>query len=454
MFRIKSSCCHFGSSSRFGSRAQVAIIRFRVVLSVGMVCSNCGELGHNAKTCAAPLRTDHDSTKRGLRESPRTPTEAAKIAKLADLAKKMSPAPVPPLPGQPIQMNIATPSQEGQPQAGSSSGVNDRTGDPTVRTLDSEFLQSSKGVVGETKEENKKKEGESEHGKVEPSNADIMERLGKMMTNMVVKEDLTALKSDITQETKTTISEAVEPLKNEIADIKKDVGGIDVRLTNLEAGSPGSASTVDRSVLGKIAALETQLNDLRRASQQEFVAVFGNLDRAVKEEEAISFVGGKITEAGIAKPSAVYPKGSYIGYLYAKFKTKGDRDACVERLRKDRISHNESKVWVDEERPKGDRAIRGFLFGLKTLLTSETWDYTRKAVWVDTESHQIYLGNDIMATAQIKDGAFEVKYEPGWAEYLKDPKLETLEATAKKRMTSGDGKKGASKAKGKGATSQ
>ena len=64
-----------------------------------MVCTNCGDQGHNIKTCPVVRSAEEDAGKRGLRDSPRTPGDPAKIAKLAELARKLSPkTDIPPLP--------------------------------------------------------------------------------------------------------------------------------------------------------------------------------------------------------------------------------------------------------------------------------------------------------------------------------------------------------------------
>ena len=77
-----------------------------------MVCTNCGKEGHNittcpilregetkAQTCPLGRNADEELSKRGQRESPRTPAkeDAAKMDKLRELSTKLSPKPaVPP----------------------------------------------------------------------------------------------------------------------------------------------------------------------------------------------------------------------------------------------------------------------------------------------------------------------------------------------------------------------
>ena len=57
-----------------------------------MPCSICGEDGHNVKTCPVADGLS-DGSKRGQRDSPRTPAGdvSAKIAMLEELQKKLSP---------------------------------------------------------------------------------------------------------------------------------------------------------------------------------------------------------------------------------------------------------------------------------------------------------------------------------------------------------------------------
>ena len=356
-----------------------------------MVCTNCGESGHNTKTCPALLSAEANPEKRGQRASPRTPADdKSKLDKLVDISKKLSPKPVvPPLP-------------EGAASSGRSS---------------------------------------------DPTNADIMARLDTMMGTMTVKEDLQELRKEMTDQTRTMISEAVDPLKNEMADVKHQCEVNGARLASIEKRVDNGASPADRTIHAKVALLEHQLHAMRQGYEQGFVAVVGGLDVNVSENEAVKFVEDKIKETGLTKPTDIYPKGTYAGFMYAKFAKKTDRDSCIERLKKAGIVHNGAKTWVDEERTKEDRAIRGFLFGLKKLLVS--WEWDKMAVWVDTDKCFIKLGDDEVATASVGADGFKVNYEPDWEQYLKGPDLDALTEAAQKKVRNA-GSKGASKAKGKG----
>ena len=278
-----------------------------------------------------------------------------------------------------------------------------------------------------------------------------LDKIMEMMKAVALKNDLENMKQtlmkEVKAETKVAIAEAVDPLKNELADIKQDVAEMGSRLTVMEKQPERHPVPLNKDVEAKINALEKQLNDLRQNAAKSFVAVFGGLDPQLSEADAIKVVEEKIRAKDLSKPTATYAKGTYAGFIYAKFNTKNERDACVEGMRKQRIADNDKSLWVDEERPKEDLAIRGFLFGMKKLLLS--WQYDKKAIWVDTETNQIYMGDDIMATARVDEDKFDVIYEAGWQEFLEDPALVTLNEAATNRMAKG-GRKGAGKTKSKG----
>ena len=112
--------------------------------------------------------------------SPRTPSDAAKIARLEGISKKLSPSrEVPPL-----------------PQGACSAGNGDLAqADPYLEAI---------------------------------------RQLSSKMDGLASKADVEGVKSAMLAQTKTLISEAVDPLKSEIADIKQDVGSMEVRLAKVE----------------------------------------------------------------------------------------------------------------------------------------------------------------------------------------------------------------------------
>ena len=120
-----------------------------------LVLGALAEFRHPGTQLGGEHKADDDvaMAKRGQRESPRTPTDAAKIAKLDHLSKKLSPS-VLPMPG---------------------AAESDASGSGYAATpvmANAEEVQPSQPT------------GQTSTGSGEPSNADIMARLGSMMENM------------------------------------------------------------------------------------------------------------------------------------------------------------------------------------------------------------------------------------------------------------------------------
>ena len=303
-----------------------------------------------------------------------------------------------------------------------------------ARATESMNLEDQFEAVQDPEPDTKTKKG----GNSEPTNADIMSRLEIMMQNMVMKEDMANLKKDVTQQAKIMIAEAVDPLKEGISDVKQNVAGIDRRLSVVEHRSGGEPA--DRSVQDKITALEAQLKSLCKS---DFAMVIGGLHTSASEADAIKFVEDQLHKVGAKQPTSTYVKVTYNGFVCAKYAAKADKDDSIERLRKAGVYHNGSKAWVDEERPKEERAVRGFLFGLKKILVD--WDWQKMSIWADTDTGVIYLGDDAIATVSVKEeNILDIKYEEGWEEYLRDPAVDALKESSQKKLSAG-GKKGAGK---------
>ena len=148
--------------------------------SFAMVCSNCGESGHKISSCTR-LKPG-DPGRRGPRASPRTPTnEEAKLEKLRAMSAKMSPKvdAVPPLPcGEASSVNYAAASSNPQ------------------------------------------------------SSDEKLDKIMEMMGKVAVKDDIEAMKASLTKDfevkTKEAISEAVDPLKSELHELKERIVAVEV----------------------------------------------------------------------------------------------------------------------------------------------------------------------------------------------------------------------------------
>ena len=95
-----------------------------------------------------------------------------------------------------------------------------------------------------------------------PTNADIMNRLDNMMSQMAMKDDMKILKSEITKETKIMISEAIDPVKSEIVDVKHTIESVQMRLHAVEHRK-------DETMTNQIKDIENAISELSLAPSQE-----------------------------------------------------------------------------------------------------------------------------------------------------------------------------------------
>ena len=245
-------------------------------MAVGSVGSASADAGSAFEKGVNQSRAKEDAAKRGQRDSPRSPAVAAKIAKLEGISKKLSLKQTMPV------MPFGTQGSEadGRVEGG-------RHADQPVTT---------------------------------PTNADIMARLGTMMGSMVVKDNLIALKRDVMQETKVAISESVDPVKNEIADIRKDVAKMGLRVADVEKvfanGVKGDDS--DFGWKAKINDIEKTLTTMKQIDNP--VAVIGGLEGAGTLEQADKWLASQLALMGVAKTVTVFIKGDeFKGIIFVRF---------------------------------------------------------------------------------------------------------------------------------------
>ena len=187
---------------------------------------------------------------------------------------------------------------------------------------------------------------------------------------------------------------------------------------------------------------------MKAEANQEFVTVCCGFDSAKGEEHAVAWGGQKVKESGVAKPVAVYAKGTFKGTLWAKFETKAQRNGMIQKLRPTPQFCEGKRIWVDECRPAVERARRSFLFALKALMIK--LEYNRFALWVSEDGSSISLGHDLVASIVASpDGkAFVIKWDASWENDLKGPELDELISKANVKLaTSSPGSKGAGKGK-------
>lgn len=130
---------------------------------------------------------------------------------------------------------------------------------------------------------------------------------------MASKTDLQHLEKSILNHTKVQISEAVDPLKSDLCDVRTRLDETDVRVTKLEElfqkeGGPNK--------------------NTESSENHETVAVFGGL-ASMSLENAQKRLSDQLWNSWLPQPTEIYSKGQYNGILIAKFNAKTDRDNVV-----------------------------------------------------------------------------------------------------------------------------
>ena len=260
-----------------------------------------------------------------------------------------------------------------------------------------------------------------------PTNADIMARLGTMMDTMVIKEDLNALKRDITQETKVSIAESVDPIKNEIADLKNDLASMEGRLTKIEQspqhgderpGAPGSESTIHKKIediqktIAQISAGETPRNGL--------TIVTGGFKNATDVKEVETWLSAQLVTKGAIAPILVYSKvledEAFKGIAFAKFANATAMDSALTIMSSGTMKYKGEEIWAKQEKPFSTRVAVRFLLGLKKLLIK--WKFNKKAVVFDDETLILKVEDDPKLTVNTIGDKIELEWSSQeWAQW-------------------------------------
>ena len=393
-----------------------------------MVCNTCGDAVHNARTC--PLLQDADRNasqvdglKRVSRDSPGTPVNTdAKMAKLREMSAKISPkARVPPLPFERSQEAGASGSAGGG--SGTDAGMEEA---PT-------------------------------------STDQKLDKLMAMMTKVAVKDDLEEMKrsllKDVEVNTKVAISEAVDPIKNKIADIEQNMGliqGLERSVKEMQ-----QTTVTKTEVQAMIAeAVTSKLNfssapgDAAHALNSN-TAIVGGLDGLGSLEEAESWLKAELATIKAPNPLGVFIKGDeYKGIVFAKFPGPSSLDPALTLMRKKKnLTFKGKKVWANVDRPIAIRAPFKLLLAIQKMLV--VWDLGfKKKLQVDDNEMVLKFSNVPILSAVCVDGAVKLtllsaEWE-AWEELLQDPSSLEIMSTCNDALAKAQEMQGKGGGKGNG----
>ena len=105
-------------------------------------------------------------------------------------------------------------------------------------------------------------------------------------------------------------------------------------------------------------------------------------------------------------------------------------------------------MWAKPDQALEPRVLQSFLFAVKRLLVD--WGFEKRSLWVDTDAGTLWLGDEVVVAACVRDRRLALDYGTDWQDYLSSPDWRELEETANQKLSKGGAAtKGVGKTKGK-----
>ena len=268
-----------------------------------------------------------------------------------------------------------------------------------------------------------------------------LDKIMDMMKNVAVKNDLFEMKQSLLKEveinTKVAIAEAVDPVKSEIHDLKSRVGAV-------EQG-------VNVALEHRIKDIEATISELKispaSGNKDQSTAVDGGLEGASTADAAISWLSGVMNKVGVEGVLDVYDKcqgRTFNGMVFVKFGSAEKRDAAITTFNKNKNAFNETRTFMNQDRPLQERTKFSFLLNFKKLLIE--WGFDR--ISFEEGSGTISVAGLPVLKVSTDGFAFKTVWlEDSWGQWkdvTNDQKFKTLIQTAEDKL------KKASRSKGKG----
>ena len=92
------------------------------------------------------------------------------------------------------------------------------------------------------------------------------------------------------------------------------------------------------------------------------------------------------------------------------------RDSCLDIIEKLNLSMSNHRIWMPEDLPLPIRSEKKFLFGLKRLMVSWTWEKTE--IIIDMEHSSFSFGNQRGIEARAHDQIISFDYTHDWKDRL------------------------------------
>jgi hypothetical protein len=351
--------------------------------------------------------TDEESSKRGQRDSPRTPApDESKLAKLRDISTKLSPKPnVPPLPG-----------------AGQASGSATQH-DISTPAVNASEIQQTPGMQERPKD--KKKNEEDSEGSEEIRV--MMNRMMGMLGTLSV--DMQSVKSGMA-ETSAKAQKAVDIAEKTEAQVKEMQSSMVTKEMVQDMINKSISDKIDQNPgsIGSEKKAMTTGPDYRRL-------IVGGLSGSSFEAAKI-WAKGILEQNRAPKPVDIYAKGDYKGFIFLRFSTPLDAKDALTAIKDDLSKNSSNTAWCNYDLPIEERVTNSFLFGLKAQLVK--WKLSKKYMRVDTENNVFAAGGKDVVRASVVGDTFVVEWIAAewaqWTELQQSAELGGIIAGAKEKL--------------------
>ena len=357
-----------------------------------MVCSVCGLEGHNARSCP---QAEESSNKRGARDSPRTPAPPQNV-------QKKSESPLDGLDG--VMADSSVPTLPCGNAGGSEKRVNEDIKEVPRLPSGGFTEESERDLFGAIKE--------------------LTKQVNNLTFNAATKTDIANMQGQIVTEVKQfvkgAISESVDPIKDEVFDLKR-------RMTDIE-GLRGEFEQ-------RVASIANSTSTTPQLSARGSTVFFGGLGSVF--EDAKRFIDEELKKRKLQGPREAYHKGDeFKGFMHYKYNDQNAANDVVEKLSRAKLFWDGRQIECKVDTPIEQRAGLGFILGLRRLLIN--WGFERRNLKVDDYIPLLSVGGSPVVSAKIVEHRLKIDWlDPtweSWEELQKADMFLELVSTANKRL--------------------
>ena len=253
-------------------------------------------------------------------------------------------------------------------------------------------------------------------------------------------------------------------------DVRSRVEGIEKQLKNhagrlekmeqwLDSRNPtprSCASDVSGKIEQQLADLQAQISSLRVDSSSvsrdtTCTMVVGGLQSLDGLHAATTWLNDTLARMSGPKHVGTYSKSKeWLGLLWAKFSSVGERDMAVALIRSANMNMGSDNVWATQDLPVPIRARKLFLMGLRWQLIQ--WGFVKQEIKIDDDFNTMHIGSLLVVRVTNKDDSLQCTWADTWADWTEfQESSELQELLVRSARTLQKQAKGQGKSKGRQA---